>query len=295
MDTLTNIRTFLATAEKRSFSAAARQLGVMPSVVMKRVKQLENELKCQLFERSTRRLALTEAGESSLVELRDVLEKFQRVRQRQRSGTGEIEGHLRIKIPTLLGRLWVGSVLSPFIAAHPKLTLDVVLLDRSVNPVEEEFDVAISIWPGTFRGVVEVPLQKYAHTLVAAPRYLKRRGEPGSPRDLLDHDCLVMAPTGRTWTFDSRGRTINVEVRPKIALNDQESILKLASDGYGIAIGAKIGADRLIREKALVPVMTRYSVADLWVTARVPETRLPFARVQALIKALQNAKALSPH
>src|SRR5262245_36892947 len=81
MDTLTNIRAFLATAETRSFSAAARQLGVMPSVVMKRVKQLENELKCRLFERSTRRLALTEAGESSLAGLKDVLEKFQRVRQ----------------------------------------------------------------------------------------------------------------------------------------------------------------------------------------------------------------------
>jgi len=288
MDTLTNIRAFIATAEKRSFSAAARQLGLMPSVVMKRVNQLENEFRCQLFQRSTRRVALTEAGETLLSPLKDILERFRFILESQRTGTHEVEGHLRIKMPTMLGRLWTESALSRFIAANRRLTFEIVYQDRSVNPVEENFDVAISIWPGTFRGVVEFPLQRYGHVLVASADYLKRKGKPENPRDLLTHDCLVMAPTGAIWTFKRGGRLINVEVSPRISLNDHQTLLRLACDGHGIAIGAELAAKPLVRAKKLVALMPHYPVADLWVTARVPETRVNFARVQALLKALQS-------
>lgn len=288
MDTLTNIRAFLATVEKRSFSGAARQIGVMPSVIMKRVQQLETELQRQLFERSTRRVTLTEAGESSLPELKELLEKFQSIRQRQLSSLNDIQGHLRIKVPTLLGRHWIGLALSKFISENPKLTFDIVLLDRSVNPVEEQFDVAISLWPGTFQGVVEIPLQRYRRQLVASPRYLKRRGAPENPRDLLDHDCLVMGPTGRLWSFERGTKSTSVEVHPKVTLNDQQALLQLACDGHGIAIGAEIATRALIQEKKLAATMPKFHVSDFWVSARVPETRLRSPKIQALVEMLKN-------
>jgi len=196
MDTLLNIKAFLATARAGSFSAAARQLGVAPSVVVKRINRLEDQMRAQLFVRSTRKLALTDIGERYFPRYQILVGEVEDAINGAAASPGRIEGHLRIKCPTTLTILNFGEIINDFQAAHPGISVEIVLIDRSVNPVEEDFDIAIGAMPASYANVIDEPLSPYPRVLCAAPSYLATRGEPKHPIDLIGHDCLTFQTTG---------------------------------------------------------------------------------------------------
>ena len=225
MDTILNMKAFLATARSGSFSEAARQLSVAPSVVSKRVNQLEWQLRARLLERTTRRVRLTEVGEQYLPTVRGIVTEYEDLVTGIQRSPGELEGHIRVKAPSALTRLHLGKVFTAFQQANARVTLEVVLIDRSVNPIEEGFDVVLSVLPSSYEGVAEEALLAYPRVACASPAYLKQRGEPKHPRDLASHDCLVFQPAGTTWTFQSRRAPISVSVRPKFSSNDIQVIV----------------------------------------------------------------------
>ena len=141
MNTLLNIKAFLLVARSGSFSGAARELGVAPSVVTKRITRLEEEMGAQLFVRSTRALSLTSAGERLLPQYQRLVAELDEIIGATAAAERGIEGHLRVKGPTTLTSLFLGPILCDFHALNPGLTMDIVLLDRSVNPLEEGFDL----------------------------------------------------------------------------------------------------------------------------------------------------------
>jgi DNA-binding transcriptional LysR family regulator len=289
MDTLLNIRTFLAAVKCGSFSAAAAELGVMPSVVTKRIRQLEHEVRQSLFTRSTRRVALTEAGERLLPKLKAFLGEYHEILETQ-AVEGTLTGRLRIKAPMIVGRAWISDVVSRFMQQHPHVTCELILTDRSVNPIEEGFDIAVSIWPGTFKDVVEIPLIEYPRMLVASPGYLKRFKAPSKPADLNDHQCLSLISTGNVWSFSSEQGAINIEIVPRISVNDVTSLLKFAIDGHGIALVSELAALPLVRAGLLTACLDQTPPTAFEVTARIPQARLSFVNVQKFIQALKRTR-----
>lgn len=288
MDTLLNIKAFLVTARAGSFSAAARQLGVAPSVIVKRINRLEDQMRAPLFVRSTRRLDLTETGERYFPRYQTLVGEIEDALNGANSATDRIEGHLRIKCPTTLTILNFGAILNAYQIAHPGVSMEIALIDRSVNPIEEGFDIAIGAMPASYPNVVDEPLSPYPRLLCASPAYLAERGEPTHPVDLIDHDCLTFLTTGSTWAFESPRGLISVEVRPRFTANDSQVLHDAACRGLGVAIMARYVARPSIESGTLTALLADYPVPEMWLKALVPVNRMKKAGVQSLLRWIKD-------
>jgi DNA-binding transcriptional LysR family regulator len=288
MDTLLNIKAFLTTARAGSFSAAARQLGVAPSVITKRISRLEDQMDAKLFVRSTRQLLLTDVGERYLPRYQAIVGEVEEALSGASEAASSVEGHLRVKAPTTVTINYLGAILSDFQVVHPGVSLDVVLVDRSVNPIEEGYDVAIGALPVSYANVIDEPLCPYPRVLCAAPDYLESHGTPQHPRDLLDHDCLTFHATGSTWSFESPRGQINVDVRARFSANDTQVLHDIACRGRGIAVVAEYIARLSLKSKRLVPVLPDFPVTELWLKALVPQNKSRKPAMQALISHLKH-------
>jgi len=283
MDTLLNIKAFLATARAGSFSAAARRLGVAPSVIVKRINRLEDQMHAQLFIRSTRRLDLTETGERYFPRYQTLVGEVEDALNGANTSTDRVEGHLTLTI------LNFGAILNAYQIANPGVSIEIALIDRSVNPIEEGFDIAIGAMPASYPNVVDEPLSPYPRVLCASPGYLAERGEPKHPIDLIDHDCLTFLTTGTTWSFESNRGLISVDVRPRFTANDSQVLHDAACRGLGIATMARYVARPSIESGALKPLLPDYPVPELWLKALVPLNRMKKAGVQSLLRWIKDS------
>ncbi len=295
MDIYLNFKAFQAAARTGSFSGAARDMRLAASVVTKRVNQLEDLLGATLFRRSTRKLILTEAGVRYLDRSRLLIAEFDDLIKGAPQAPGELEDSLRIKAPTSLTELRLRPVFAAFQAEFQKIRLEIVLLDRTVDPILEGFDVSIgAYWPQSFAGVVERPLCPLPRLLCASPAYLARRGIPKTPHDLVHHDCLSFIPTGNAWTFIGPHGPITVAVRSRLTSNDGQMLSAAAVSGAGIAVVSRYMTNDLIRSGALVPLLTDFPVPDLWIKAVSPQRRAATPAVTALIERLATSLAENP-
>lgn len=292
MDILVNLQAFLATADAGGFSAAARKLNVSTSVVAKRVTQLEARTGIALFHRSTRQLRLTVAGQQYVHRAHGVVADVGDLLSRMGEKGHDLVDHLRIKAPTSLTIARLADVFSAFQTQNPRLKLEIVLIDRPVDPVTEGFDIAIGAFPHSFGGVVDEPLCQLKRLLCASPAYLKAHGMPRHPRDLVDHQCLSFLPTGSEWMFDGPRGRISIQVRPLLSSNEGHVLVKSAIAGNGIAFISHYLADEALRLGTLQVVLPDFPIPELWVKATVPERRVNAAAVQALLRQLKSS--LSP-
>jgi DNA-binding transcriptional LysR family regulator len=287
MDTIRNIKAFLLVARTNSISVAARQLGVVPSVITKRIDRLEDQMGVPLLRRSTRGISLTGAGEARLPRLQAAVAELETIFQESQVSTSEMEGHLRIKSPTTIAIFSLGEMLTRFQIAHPRISIELVMLDRSVNPIEEGFDLAIGALPTSYPGVIDEPLCPYPRVICASPAYLERRDAPQHPRDLVQHDCLTFATTGLNWAFQSRRGLINVDVKAKLRANDSQLLLRAAVAGIGIARIASHVARPSIERGELVTLLPDYPVPEFWVKALIPKNRFEKPAVRQLVSILK--------
>lgn len=283
MDTLTNLKTFAAVASYGGFSEAARRLHVVPSVVAKRIDQLEKTMGARLFERSTRSVVLTEAGEQLQGRAVSVMADFDDLVRSVQRDDSKLEGHIRVMVPTTLTMLHLGSVLNAFLAQHEHITLEIALVDLSSNPEEQGFDIAISGRNTSYEGVIDVPLCSAKPVLVAAPAYIARRGVPTHPRELIEHTCLVFAPTGRIWQFQSTRGALSVEVTPRLTTDDNHTLLGAAMMGMGIAPLPSYVARQALADRKVQLLLESYPLQENWFRAFVPKRKYRLARIQALI------------
>lgn len=286
MDTLSNLKAFMVAADAGSFSGAARQLGLVPSVVSKRIDQLEWRIRAPLFTRSTRRLTLTDVGERYLPTVRALVRQVDEALAGMARSNGELEGHIRVKIPTTLGVLYLSDILHAFLRNQPMISMDVVLADRSVNPTEEGFDIAIGALPELYGRVEDRPLCVIKRRLCAAPSYLERHAPPQHPSDLVDHDCLVFTTSGSRWEFQSPQGVVGIDVRPKLRTNDGAAIFQAVLAGGGVAVLPEYLAAPLLQSGELLEVLQAYEVPDIWLKALVPTSRIAVPRVHMLLEWL---------
>jgi DNA-binding transcriptional LysR family regulator len=294
MDTLANMRAFVAVAETGSFSEAARQAGLAPSVIAKRVDQLEWRIRAPLFTRSTRRLTLTDVGERYLTTLRTLVRQVDDTLGGMAQASGALEGHIRIKIPTTLGQLYLNDLLNRFLQNQPRVSLEIVLADRSVNPIEEGFDIAIGARPESYGQVQDHPLVPIRRRLCAASGYLERHGVPQTPADLLAHDCLVLTTTGTRWELQGPQGLVGVDVRAKLKSNDGLALRAATRQGLGIALLADYLVAADLREGQLQEVLPDMQLPDLWLKALVPANRIDLPRIRALLLWLREELQRTP-
>ena len=199
-----------------------------------------------------------------------------------------------LKIPTTLAVPYHGTILGRFQAQHPRVSLDVVLADRPLNPVEEGFDLAVVAFPASFSSVVDEPLCPLRRMVCASPAYLAARGVPRHPRELAGHDTLSFLPTGPVWTFRSDHGPIGVEVAPKLSANDNQVLLAAAREGNGVALLPSYVALPTLRAGELEEVLEAFPVPEMWVKALIPENRVQIPRVRALLAFLKGNLGQTP-
>jgi DNA-binding transcriptional LysR family regulator len=289
-----NINAFVRVARLGSFSGAARELGVAPSVVTKRITQLERSLKVQLVVRSTRGLALTVAGERLLPRFVRLVAEFDEIFEGAAPQGGRLEGHLRIKSPTTITSEWLSPLFADFQELNPGVSLEIVMMDRSVNPLEEGFDVAIGALPVTYPNVVDVPLCPYDLVTCCSPGYLRNKPAPQHPTDLVDHECLTTVLFRTTWLFDSSRGALSVEVHSRLHASDSRLLREAARRGLGIAILPRFLAEADLKSGTLVPLLADFPLAQFWTKALVPRMKMNRPIVREIITFLKTRLQNSP-
>jgi DNA-binding transcriptional LysR family regulator len=235
MDRLLTLEMFVAVASEGGFAAAARKLGSSPPAVTRGIAALEARLGTSLFHRSTRAVALTDAGAAFLEQARRILADLAGAERELRGAEAEPRGQLHLTAPVMFGRLHVLPVVGELMAQHRDLMVRMMLIDRNVRIVEEGIDVAVRIGALADSSLKAVRIGAVRQMLVASPGYLARRGAPRAAADLAGHELIgAMGPRSTTeWPLAS-GRW-RLDPRPRLVLNTVDGILAAAEAGQGIA------------------------------------------------------------
>jgi len=289
LDKLTAIRIFSKVAENGGFSQAATSLGLSKSAVSKHVSMLETALGAQLFNRTTRRVRLTEEGRLYLERVSRILDDLDEADSAVASLATEPQGLLRINSALIFGNLHIAPLLPDFMRRHPCVRVELELSDRFVDLVEDGYDCAIRIGqladsPLIARKLAEVPMH-----IVAAPDYLDRRGRPDSPAALADHDCLLYQTRsgGADWNLrDAAGAPAPVRVSGPFSTDNGLALRDAALGGVGIGLlPAFILGDDLTTGR-LVELLPHHRPAPLPIHAVYPPNRHLSARVRRFIDFL---------
>ncbi|WP_110650373.1 LysR family transcriptional regulator [Salinicola peritrichatus] len=239
-DPFRGIAIFLQVVQAGSFTHAAERLDMSKSGVAKSISCLEDRLGIQLFQRTTRRLSLTDEGHRFSDGCLRALAELEGAQAQMTTQRHELAGRLRIALPMVFGRRWVLPALLDIASMHPRLELDVNLTDRHSDLVEDGIDLVIRIGPlQDSATLVAKPLGVQQTVLVAHPDYLTRHGAPHTQDDLQRHACITLGSGGqaRPWYFrDRHGRSQPLAVRGRLGLNHSEAILDAALAGHGIAL-----------------------------------------------------------
>lgn len=289
MDRLLSIEAFVHVAETGSFAAAARRLGVARSVVTKRVSQLEEHLGIRLLDRTTRAVALTDAGAGYLPRSLRVLGELADADAAVREGQRLAQGLLRITSPTSFGMLHLAPALLELQRQHQGLTVELILNDRLVNPIEEGFDFVVRDVPTEPGMLRSEPLAANHRVVCAAPDYLERRGTPATPADLAEHDCIHYSflPSGTAWSFTVDGRVEAVRIAPTISSNNGMVMRQAALAGHGIALLPTFLVGEDLRLGALVSLLPSFPADSYAITALYARERRLTAKVAVAIDALK--------
>jgi len=287
MNTMLNISALITVARLGSFSAASRELDTAPSVVTKRISQLEKEVGARLINRSTRGLALTSAGERYLPRFVRLLAEHEEVFRRSESGSASIEGFVRVQSPPSVTSSFLGPLFIDFQLRHPRVDIEVIVTERAVNPLEEGFDIALGAWPVSYPNVIDVPLCRYDLVVVCSPAYLRGRSKPSHPTELLDHQCLTTCLLRTSWGFTHARGSMNIEVHPRLHSSDSWMVRDAVRKGAGIAVLPPYMVNEDLTSGALVRVLEDFPVTTHWMNAQVPRMKMNRPAVQHLVTRLK--------
>lgn len=253
IENLAGMAVFARVAEAKSFSGAARRLGVSKSAVSKQVAQLERALKARLINRTTRRLSLTEVGEAFYEHCARMLAEAEAAELAVSRLYAEPRGVLKVTAPAAFGHLHIAPAIPDFIERHPGVAVQIVMNDRPVDLAEEGFDLAIRMTREQAPNVVARRLAPVHWAVCAAPGYLKQHDAPSTPRDLERHNCLFYSflESFSEWRFSSKAGDTAVRVTGNFTVNNSEALREAVLKGLGIAllptftVGADLRAQRL--------------------------------------------------
>ncbi|MET0409939.1 MAG: LysR family transcriptional regulator [Polyangiaceae bacterium] len=284
MDKLRAMRTFAAIADAGSLTAAARALGGSLPAVVRLLAALEAELGTRLLQRTTRRIALTEAGRRYLERCRQVATLIDEAEAEVRSEQTEPRGRLVVTAPVLFGTRHVASGVTAFLQRYPDVHVDFQLLDRMVNLVEEGVDVGVRIGSRDDSTLIARHVGDMRRVTVAAPSYLARREAPEHPRDLLGHECIGRAsPDSSAWTFVVNGAPMTIAVQGPLSVNQTGVAAAACLAGLGVGTFFAYQVAREVASGALELLLAGFEPPPRPIHVVYPEARLVPARTRMFI------------
>ena len=288
MDRLTGIEVFVEVAEQGSFSGAARRLGLSSSAVGKHVAALEERLGARLFNRTTRRVSLTEAGARFYEHAGRLLAELAEAEVAVGELHAEPRGTLRVNGPMSFGIRHLGDAVADFIRLHPKIRIELSLTDRFVDVVDEGWDIAIRIGDLDSSSLIARRLAPCRRLAVAAPAYLAAHGPPGRPEDLARHACLLYGhdPGVDDWVLEQGGERVRVRVDGPLRSNNGDAIKAAALAGLGVALTPTFICSEELADGRLVPALPGWWQPDIPVAAVYPPNRRVSRKVRTFIDFL---------
>lgn len=258
---LNDLRAFEKVAAAKSFSSAARALGLPRSSVSRSIARLEEELDARLFQRTTREVALTLTGEALRQRCAGLLAALDEAVDQVRSSKSVPQGLLRVTAGVGFGINVLGRELPAFLARHPGVTVSLDL-SSDTKDLLADADVAIRLGPMPNSGLVSARLRTMTRHLCVSPSYVERKGTPESLEELVEHDTIEMpSPSGRPrcWTFTRGGETKNLELPPRVIVNEALAIHRLVMNGAGIGIISGYLSQPAFASGQLVPLFPDWS------------------------------------
>lgn len=239
MDRLEAMTILLAAVDAGSLSGASRQLDIPLATVSRRVVELEEHMKVRLLLRGPRKLTLTDSGAQYVAMCRRIIED---IAEAERTASGEYrapQGDLVISAPTALGKSHVLPVIVDFLGTYPDIRIRALLSDRTVNLLDEHVDLAVRAGELPDSSLVATRIGLIREVICASPAYLKLRGTPKEPTDLLSHDCITYEGTNimarNEWSFHTKGIPQLIAVPSRLVVNSAEAAVIAAVEGGGIA------------------------------------------------------------
>jgi DNA-binding transcriptional LysR family regulator len=286
------LATFVKVAEKLSVSAAADELDISKGVVSKRVAQLEEVLKATLFSRSTRRIALTPAGETYLGFARQALHTLLDADERLRDLRQELSGQIRITAPSSWGQKVLASLIPEFLARHPAIEIELHLNDRVMDIAFERIDIALRMTSTASPDLVVTPVARLDWVVCAAPSHLASAGTPTLPADLKHHPCMSYwrESSDDAWQLQQGTQTQAVRVHSRYHANNAEAVACAALAGLGVALlplyvcDDDLATGRLVR---VLPDWTPLTKYGSRITAVATPERMQLLRNRALLAYLR--------
>ena len=260
MDKLSAMRAFVAAVDAGSLSAAARQVGLPLTTVSRRVSDLEAELSTRLLTRSSRRLTLTDAGNSYIDVCRRVLELLA---EAEHVASGEYttpKGQLTLTAPIVFGRLHVLPIVTEFLKAYPEIDIRLTLSDRTVSLIEDRIDAAVRIGSLSDSSLVALKVGAVRRVACASREYLAARGVPKMPADLSGHDCVTFEglQSADAWLFPGKRGARPIAIRSRLAVTTAEAAIDAAVAGLGITRLLSYQAAPALESGALVAVLRAF-------------------------------------
>ena len=284
---------FAEVVDSGSMTAAGGRLGISASAVSQQLRQLERQIGMTLLHRSTRKLTLTEAGARFHAGCAEMLAAARRAEQAVERLRDAPEGELRLAAPAGLAQA-LAAALGPLLAAHPLLTLRLVLDDAPIDLIDARIDLALRVGAFADSTLVARRIGEIGRRLVAAPAYLERRGWPAAPADLASHDWLLYAPRHAAaaafelQSLDDPGQRETVRVTARATSTNQHAVHALCIAGLGLAVAVEPDVDAGLAAGRLVPALPRWRLDALPVHAVTPRRSEQPAKVRHAIEALRS-------
>ncbi|MCL9774219.1 LysR family transcriptional regulator [Vibrio methylphosphonaticus] len=278
-----HLRLFLRIASTHNISQAGNELGLSAPVASMHINKLEESIGARLIHRTTRKVSLTEEGETLLPYAEEIISTVDAAQATVGSGKVCPKGTVRITAPASFGRMHLMPALKGFLAQYPELSVDIRLSDSMVDLVEGGFDVAIRNADLKDSTLIAKKLASDKRIMCASPDYIATHGTPTHPSELKQHTCINHAGL-ESWTFDTPEGVQHVKVKGKIKVDHGEAVRDAAVDGMGIAMCATWIAYQHLRDGSLVQVLDEYALIDnsaIW--AVYPSSRLLAPKVRAFI------------
>ncbi|WP_298211843.1 LysR family transcriptional regulator [Acidovorax sp.] len=297
MDRLQAMKIFARVVEEGGFAAAARAMDMSPPVVTRMVAELEQHLGTRLLQRTTRKLALTDAGEAYLQRVHAILHEIDDAEAAAAASTRDLRGTVRIVAAPVLATNFLAPMVAVWHENFPKLQLD-ISIDAFASDRVDEFDVTIMVAGEDFdANIVARPMLKGEAIVVASPQYLSRRGTPQEPQDLVRHDYLrdsgvaARSQTGpgrklRLQSIDGSLPVQEVDAPAVLQSVSTELLLRAAVDGVGVAVTSRLLAEEHLARGELVHVLPQWIYSRYTVYAAMPSGRMLPARTKAFLDFL---------
>jgi len=289
MDKLRAMQAFIHIAEEGSLTAAARVMASSLPAMVRTLAAFEAQLGVRLFNRTTRRISLTDEGRRHLDSCRQILAALGDAEAALSADAAEPAGHLTITAPMLFGQMHVAPAVTRFVQKHEKMRCSVVLADRVVNLLEEGMDVGIRIGALDDSSLVAQPVGHIRRVVVASPAWLRRHGTPGHPRDLLKANCVRVTDHAPTWgPFNDHGRPLRLAVSGNLEFNQNAPAVQACVAGVGLGSFFSYQVAPFLKTRQLRTVLEAFEPPVRPISVVYPHARLLPMRTRVFIEWIRH-------